>query len=367
MVKPFISPTIAQASQLGVSRFEDTDPIELWPNRSTEEVEIVIQAVYRQVLGNAYVMESERLTVPESQLKQGQISVREFVSQVAKSELYRSRFFDNCPRYRAIELNFKHLLGRAPESYEEMATHSEILDRGGFEAEIDSYIDSDEYQDAFGDNIVPYYRGYKTQTGKRMVGFTHLFQLLRGASSSDKRTVQGNYSRLSRAILADTPSAVVPPSSVSSYGGMTDVNKLLAEVLKPKPAPQPTYQDNLTRSQTYQSLQRQFEEQAKLIATLQEQVAELRSVGAIGQFQLNKWQSTSSTAQGGSTPSPTGVSQGMISSNSGQPESFDALQRQVEQQDKAIAALRQQIAELRSLAAIGEAQLNKWRSRSFSR
>jgi phycoerythrin-associated linker protein len=367
MVKPFISPTIAQASQLGVSPFEDTDPIELWPNRSTEEVEIVIRAVYRQVLGNAYVMESERLTVPESQLKQGQISVREFVSQVAKSELYRSRFFDNCPRYRAIELNFKHLLGRAPESYEEMATHSEILDRGGFEAEIDSYIDSDEYQDAFGDNIVPYYRGYKTQTGKRMVGFTHLFQLLRGASSSDKRTVQGNYSRLSRAILADTPSAVVPPSSVSSYGGMTDVNKLLAEVLKPKPAPQPTYQDYLARSQTYQSLQRQFEEQAKLIATLQEQVAELRSVGAIGQFQLNKWQSTNSTAQGGSTPSPTGLSQGMISSHSGQPDSFDALQRQVEQQDKAIAALRQQIAELRSLAAIGEAQLNKWRSRSFSR
>ena len=41
MVKPFISPTIARSAQLGVSRFEDTDPIELWPNRSTEEIEIV--------------------------------------------------------------------------------------------------------------------------------------------------------------------------------------------------------------------------------------------------------------------------------------------------------------------------------------
>lgn len=367
MVKPFVSPVITQSSKLGVSLFEDIDPVELWSNRSTEEIEIVIRAVYRQVLGNAYVMESERLTVPESQLKQGKISVREFVSQVAKSELYRSRFFDNCPRYRAIELNFKHLLGRAPESYEEMAAHSAILDRGGFDAEIDSYIDSDEYQDAFGDNIVPYYLGYKTQTGKKMVGFTHLFQLLRGASSSDKRTVQGNYSRLSRAIITDTPSSVVPPSSVSSYGGMTDVNKLLAEVLKPKPSSQPTYQDYLTQSQAYQSLQRQFEEQTKLIATLQQRVAELRSLGAIGQFQLNKWQSYSSTAQVGSTPSATEVSQSLYPSHIRQPEGFDALQRQVEEQDKAIAALHQQIAELRSIATIGEAQLNKWRSRSFSR
>lgn len=73
-------------------------------------IESLINAIYRQVLGNAYVMESEELVVPESQLKAKEISIREFIRQVAKSELYRSRFFDNCYRYRAIELNFKHLL-----------------------------------------------------------------------------------------------------------------------------------------------------------------------------------------------------------------------------------------------------------------
>jgi hypothetical protein len=93
--------------------------------------ETIIRAVYRQVLGNAHVMESERLTVPESQFKQGRLSVREFVRQVAKSELYRSRFFDNCYRYRAIELNFKHLLGRAPATFDEMREHSAILDQAG--------------------------------------------------------------------------------------------------------------------------------------------------------------------------------------------------------------------------------------------
>lgn len=132
------------ASRLGVALFEDTDPIELWPGRSEEEVEIVIRAVYRQVLGNAYVLESERLSVPESQLKRGEISIREFVRQVAKSELYRSRFFDSSPRYRAIELNFRHLLGRAPLDLEETRAHSTILDAKGFEADIDSYINSDE-------------------------------------------------------------------------------------------------------------------------------------------------------------------------------------------------------------------------------
>jgi phycoerythrin-associated linker protein len=211
------------ASQLGVSLFEDTKPLELWPRHSSEEVETVIRAVYRQVLGNAYVMESERLSVPESQLKNGEISVREFVRQVGKSELYRSRFFETCPRYRAVELNFKHFLGRAPDGYDEMKLHSNILDEGGFEAEIDSYIDSEEYDSAYGENIVPYYRGYKTQTGKKMVGFTHIFQLLRGASSSDlKGSLSGNSPALNKYVIQETPLAVVPPSGGSDGWSFQD-------------------------------------------------------------------------------------------------------------------------------------------------
>lgn len=204
------------ASQLGVALFEDTDPIQLWPGRSDEEATTVIQAVYRQVLGNAYVMESERLSVPESQLKRGEISVREFVRQVAKSELYRSRFFDTCPRYRYTELTFKHLLGRAPEGFAETKYHSGILDASGYEADIDSYIDSDEYQNAYGEDIVPYYRGYKTQTGKNMVGFTYMFQLLRGASSSDlKGSLAGKSAKLYKHVIQETPLAVIAPSGGS--------------------------------------------------------------------------------------------------------------------------------------------------------
>ena len=140
------------ASRLGVSLFDETPPVE-WVSGSSEDAEIVIKAVYRQVLGNAYVMESERLSVPESQFKRGELSVREFVRAVAKSDLYCSRFFTSCARYRAIELNFRHLLGRPPLDLEEMRVHSTILDTQGFEADFDSYIDSDEYQNTFGENL----------------------------------------------------------------------------------------------------------------------------------------------------------------------------------------------------------------------
>lgn len=47
------------------------------------------------MLGNQYVMKSERLEGPESLFKRGYLSVRELVRQVAKSGLYRQKFFEN--------------------------------------------------------------------------------------------------------------------------------------------------------------------------------------------------------------------------------------------------------------------------------
>jgi phycoerythrin-associated linker protein len=202
------------ASRLGVSLFDETPPLEWVPGRSGEEAETIIRSVYRQVLGNAYVMESERLTVPESQFKLGQLSVREFVRAVAKSDLYQSRFFTSCARYRAIELNFRHLLGRTPRDLEEMRVHSTILDTQGYDAEIDFYLDSDEYNNTFGENFVPYIRGYKTEACETMVQFTHNFQMVRGASSSSlKGDLAGNSPKLNALVINQTATAVISPAS----------------------------------------------------------------------------------------------------------------------------------------------------------
>ncbi len=339
-----------QALQRQDQAFEDTEPVELVPGRSEEEIETVIRAVYRQVLGNAYVMESERLTVPESQLKRGEISVREFVRQVAKSELYRSRFFEICPRYRSIELNFKHLLGRAPDDYSETFYHSSVLDEGGFEAEIDSYLDSDEYQDAFGENLVPFNRGYKTQTGKKLLGFTNMFKLLPSVSTSDQAGLSGNLPRLDRALIYNNPEGKAP---------VTDINQLLAEVLKPKlQVPVSTTPGKIAFTEAYQALQPQCQEQEKLIETLQQQLAELQPFATIGQRQLSKWLSYSRAPNGGGAIKMPGTVE--------EAESYQALQRLSQEQEEAIAALQEKIAELRSLATIGEARLNKWRRRTFS-
>jgi phycocyanin-associated rod linker protein len=101
----------AAASRLGTAAFSEAPRVELRLNPTKEDVEAVIRAVYRQLLGNDYLMASERLTSAESLLRDGNLTVREFVRSVAKSELYKNKFFYNNFQTRLIELNYKHLLG----------------------------------------------------------------------------------------------------------------------------------------------------------------------------------------------------------------------------------------------------------------
>jgi phycoerythrin-associated linker protein len=164
-------------------------------------------------------MESERQAVAESQFKLGEISVRELVRRIAKSDLYRTRFFDSCARYRYIELAFRHLLGRAPADFEEMRSHAERLDTSGYEADIDSFLESDEYQNTFGEWTVPYQRGWRTESCATLQEFTWSFQLLRGNSSSSlKGNLAGIRSRLGGAAYQNRPIPVIAPSSQESQG-----------------------------------------------------------------------------------------------------------------------------------------------------
>ncbi|OLP19425.1 hypothetical protein BST81_06230 [Leptolyngbya sp. 'hensonii'] len=340
-----MNPVVNPAANLGVSLFDETDPVYLWESASEADIEIVIRAVYRQILGNAHIMESERLAVPESQLRQREFTVREFVRQVAKSELYRSRFFDPCSRYRAIELNFKHLLGRAPHHFEEMRHHSAILDQAGFAADIDSYIDSDEYQTAFGENIVPYCRGYKTQAGQPMLEFTNMLQLLGGACSSDKDLTSGNKARLTRALILNRAYGIEPSRSG---------NDILSEVFGSGAQPSTTLPFSQPSSGAEYALQQKYQEQATLVAALQSQLAELRPFASMGSAIIRQDQFAGDTSIAPLTSSGIRVA-----------PAGSTLQRQVEEQEALIASLQEQLAEARSLAAIGEARLNKWRRRTF--
>lgn len=217
-------PITAQASRLGTSAFSNAAPVELRPNASQDDVNAVIRAAYRQLLGNDYLMASERLVIPESLLRDGKITVKEFVRQVAKSELYKNKFFSNNFHSRVTELNYKHLLGRAPYDQSEISYHLDLYETKGYDADIDSYIDSPEYQASFGENIVPYYRDLVTTgVGQRTVGFTRLFSLYRGYATSSRSHLSGNSPRLVTELARGTASSVVAPGSAYTRPSLSGV------------------------------------------------------------------------------------------------------------------------------------------------
>jgi phycoerythrin-associated linker protein len=183
---------------------------ELWPTSGVDEVQAVIRAVYKQVLGNPHVMESERLVSAESQLSDRSISVREFVRLVAQSDFYSTRYFQKCAPYRFVELNFLHILGRAPQDQTEISEHIIRCVEQGYAAEIDSYIDSDEYQSAFGENVVPYYRGRSSEANTKQVGYNRMFALDRGFAQIDSAV---KASQLVYAVATNSANTIKPATS----------------------------------------------------------------------------------------------------------------------------------------------------------
>jgi phycocyanin-associated rod linker protein len=210
---------LATASRLGIEAFSGSEPIELRADFTEEALQVVIRAAYRQVLGNDHLMASERLISAESLLRQGEITVRDFVRALAQSELYRDKFFHSNPQVRFIELNYKHLLGRAPYDESEIAFHVDLYNTQGYEADIESYLDSAEYRESFGDWIVPYYRGFATQRGQKTVGFNRMFRLYRGYANSDRSQFGRNRSRLTQEVARNLAMPIQFPAAIA--GGAT--------------------------------------------------------------------------------------------------------------------------------------------------
>jgi hypothetical protein len=225
--------TLVNAPYLGIERFANDRNKENWSNASDADKTTIIRTVYQQVLGRQYIMESERLEGAESLFRNGYLSVREFVRAVAKSGLYRAKFFENCNPYHFIELNFKHLLGRAPQNKAEMLHHFTILQDEGVEAEIDSYIDSAEYQERFGEEVVPYLTGWDYSAGQQGRQFSWLMQLARGAAASVKGDIAGTNFRLGKALHQDRAVPVVSPNAKgSAYQPSRVANESITKMAK---------------------------------------------------------------------------------------------------------------------------------------
>nr|SCW22993.1 Phycobilisome linker polypeptide [Nemalion sp. H.1444] len=126
---------------------------------STDEKNSVVKACYRQVfqrdIAKGYSLSFSDL---ESQVKNGQISIKEFVRSLGKSEVYRKQFFEPFVNSRVIELAFRHFLGRGPSSLTEFQKLFAVISQRGLAGLVDDLVNSTEYADYFGEETVPYLR-----------------------------------------------------------------------------------------------------------------------------------------------------------------------------------------------------------------
>ncbi|MGB3536332.1 MAG: phycobilisome linker polypeptide [Microcoleaceae cyanobacterium] len=223
MATTLVPANLQQAGRLGLDAFDGTC-VELRPDWTETDLQGIFRAAYKQVLGNEYIMKAERLTSAESLLRQGNITVRDFVRAIALSELYKKKFFYPNNNQRFVELNFKHLLGRPPHDEAELAFHTRLVEDEGYDAEINSYFESQEYEQKFGDNVIPYYLGFQVLAGSRTVGFSRMFQLYRGYANNDRGQAGGQNGRLFKEVARNQASSITQPSSEKTpdkvFGGL---------------------------------------------------------------------------------------------------------------------------------------------------
>ncbi|MER3432802.1 MAG: phycobilisome rod-core linker polypeptide CpcG1 [Leptolyngbya sp. ERB_1_1] len=125
---------------------------------SNSDVDEIIWAGYRQIFGEHLILDSNRQRNLESQLRNRAISVREFIRGLGKSDVYRELVWDTNSNYRVVDITLKRFLGRASYGRDEQIAKSIVIATRGLHGFIDSVVDSDEYQQSFGDDIVPYQR-----------------------------------------------------------------------------------------------------------------------------------------------------------------------------------------------------------------
>jgi phycobilisome rod-core linker protein len=116
----------------------------------------LIEAAYRQIFFHAFKWDRERNL--ESQLRNGQITVRDFIRGLLLSKTFRNSFYDKNSNYRFVEHCVQRVLGRDVYSEREKIAWSIVVATKGLKGFVDDLLNSDEYLDSFGYDTVPYQR-----------------------------------------------------------------------------------------------------------------------------------------------------------------------------------------------------------------
>ncbi len=150
-----------------------------------QSLSFVILAAYKQIFGNLSPMESELPIDLIRRLRNGDIPVREFIRGLAKSQFYRRNYFEKLTQKRFLEINFMHLLGRPLIEREELEAHIKIMHEEGFNSHIDYLINSLEYEEVFGEDVVPFQRHWNSPCGATTNSFLKTASFNKCFASSD--------------------------------------------------------------------------------------------------------------------------------------------------------------------------------------
>ncbi|NJL83859.1 MAG: phycobilisome rod-core linker polypeptide CpcG [Chloroflexaceae bacterium] len=124
--------------------------------RSATELGEVIEAAYRQIFFCAFKWDREPFL--ESQLRYGQITVRDFIRGLLLSKTFKNSFYDKNSNYRFVEQCVQRVLGRDTYNEREKIAWSIVVATKGIEGFIDQLLNSEEYLSSFGYDTVPYQR-----------------------------------------------------------------------------------------------------------------------------------------------------------------------------------------------------------------
>jgi phycobilisome rod-core linker protein len=123
---------------------------------SAADMDTLIEAAYRQIFFHAFEADRERFL--ESQLRSGQITVRDFVRGLLLSNTYKRSFYDLNSNYRFVEQTVQRVLGRDVYSQREKIAWSIVVATKGIVGFVDTLLNSEEYLEAFGYDTLPYQR-----------------------------------------------------------------------------------------------------------------------------------------------------------------------------------------------------------------
>ncbi|MGB3311827.1 MAG: phycobilisome rod-core linker polypeptide [Nodosilinea sp.] len=130
-------------------RFFSTDDL-----YDTSEMDALINAAYRQMFFHAF--KCDRQPFLESQLRNGQITVRDFIRGLALSPTFYNSFYEKNSNYKFVEHCVQKILGRDVYSDREKIAWSIVVANKGIQGLVDELLDSEEYLTSFGYNTVPY-------------------------------------------------------------------------------------------------------------------------------------------------------------------------------------------------------------------